>query len=123
MVTKCARAYIVSGALIGMTVPSSQPLSQGHAKSPEIRNVEKPPRVLQKNRCPVIPVGHEFTTPVARIEGETTSCTLQANQVASWAPATASPLSTAQPTTVMLAGPSQRNRTLSSSRRRHLGSF
>src|SRR5262245_50036907 len=123
MVTKCARAYIVSGALIGITVPSTQPLSQGHAKSPEVRNVEKSPRVLQKNRCPVIPVGHEFTTPVAGIEGEATSCPLQANQVGSWAPATGSPLSTAQPNTAMPAGPSQRNRTPSLSRRRHLGSF
>jgi len=104
MVTKCARACIVSGALIGVTIPNTPPISQGHAKSPEVRSIEKTPQGGQKPRCPAIPVGQEFSTPLRLEDSRTVACADKPDE-------------SGQVSTL------QRPRTPSSSRRRHLGSF
>ena len=125
MVTKCARACIVSGALMSITIPSTPPVSQGHAKSPEVRDAEKTPRALPKNRCPVIAVGQEFTPPLFRTEGDAALCPLQEqqpDQLITPALSLAPSLSIMQANLTTL-GDSPRNKTPSSSRRRHLGSF
>ena len=131
MVRKCARACIVSGALIGMTIPDTPIVFRGQAKSPEVRKLETTPCVPQRHRCLAIPVGQEFTTsapPLHRADSGVAACALQeqqqhTDQFTSQSTSTAPQSSTAQPSITTIGGSPQRSRTPSSSRRRHLGSF
>lgn len=104
MVTKCARACIVSGALVGIAAPSSPFTATESAKNAEVRNVEKTLPVSQKNCCSVVAVGQEFFTPLRLADNGTAACTDKPDE--------SDQVSTPQ-----------HSQTPSSSRRRHLGSF
>lgn len=127
MVTKCARACIVSGTLIGTTFPGNALVTPGHAKNAEIRKVEYPSRAPSKRNCSLVPVGQEFATPLRNEAGSAVVCADTAVML------TPMPSSQSRPVNPRVAAmyspsvtdviPSQRTKTPSSSRRRHLGSF
>jgi len=127
MVTKCARACIVSGTLIGITLPSNALVTPGHAKNAEIRKVEYPSRASSKRDCSPVPVGQEFSTPLRREAGSTVECADTAAMLP-FSPYRQSRLVDRRVAAmhflpVTAAIPPQRTKTPSSSRRRHLGSF
>lgn len=112
MVTKCARACIVSGALIGITTPASSISVTGHVRNAEVRHVEKTSRGPQKYRCPA--------------DDGVTNC---ADTVRETVPAPPLSYATLPRLSLVRSIPSEahisprRPRTPSSSRRRHLGTF
>ena len=127
MVTKCARACIVSGTLIGITLPSNALVTPGHAKNAEIRKVEYPSRVSSKRDCSPVPVGQEFSTPLRRKVGSTLACADTTGMLTS-SPHQSLPtidqrVATMHSLSVTATIPPQHTKTPSSSRRRHLGSF
>lgn len=127
MITKCARAYIVSGTLMGITLPGNILAPSGYAKNAEIRKVEHPSRVSFKRDCLPIPGGQEFSPPLRRQAGSALAC------ADTTALLTSSPhhrfrsadrrVVTVHPLPVTTAITPQRTRSPSSSRRRHLGDF
>ena len=127
MITNCARACIVSGALISITLPGNSSVTPGHGKNAEVRKVEHPSRVSLKRDCLPVSVGQEFSTPLRRQTGSALACadiaaTLTSSPNRQLRPANRRAV-TVQPLPVTTAIPPQRTRSPSSSRRRHLGDF
>ena len=127
MVTNCARACIVSGTLMSITLPGNTFVTPGHAKSAEVRRVETPSRVSFKRDCLPVPVGQEFSTPLRRQLGSARACADTASILTSSPYRQLRPADrrviTVYPLPVTTAISPQRTRSLSSSRRRHLGDF
>ena len=126
MVTKCARACIVSGALVGITTPGSPISVAGYAGIAEVRHVERTPRVSQTHRCPAGPADQGFSTALPLADDDVGACVGTARESVPALPLSHLPvprLSTARslPTgTHVVSRPPQKP---SSSRRRHLGAF
>src|SRR5688572_20769193 len=126
MVTKCARACIVSGALVGITTPDSPISVAGYARNAEVRYVEKTSRVPQKHRCLAGPADQGFSTTLRLADGDVGACVDTVQESVPVLPLLHSPsprLSTVRslPTKAyVLSRPLQKP---SSSRRRHLGAF
>ena len=127
MVTKCAKTYIVSGTLIGLTLPGSALVTPGHTKNADIRTVEHTSHVPPKRDCPLVPVGQEFSTPLRREAGSMVGCADTAAMLTSSSRRQSQPdsqhVAAMPPYPVTTAIPPQRTQAPSSSRRRHLGSF
>ena len=127
MVTKCAKTYIVSGTLIGLTLPGSALVTPGHAKNADIRMVEHTSHVPPKRDCLLVPAGQEFSTPLRRKAGSMVACADTAAMLTSSPHRQSQPdsqhMAATPPHTVTTAIRSLRTKAPSSSRRRHLGSF
>jgi len=127
MITNCARAYIVSGTLIGITLPGHIPAPSGYAKNAEIRKIEPPSRVSFKRDCLPIPGGQGFSPSLRRQAGGALACAdttalLTSSPHRQLRPADRRVV-TIHPLPVTTAITPQRPRSPSSSRRRHLGDF
>lgn len=126
MVTKCARACIVSGALVGITTPGSSIIVGGHARNAEVRHAEKTSRVPQKYHCSAVPVAQECPTTLRLADDSITACEDTVRESVPVPPLShsASPrLSTVRSIPLTANILPRRPRTPSSSRRRHLGAF
>lgn len=127
MFTNCARAYIVGGTLLGITLPHPTFATSGHTKSAEIRKVEHAARTSVKRNCVPVPMGQGFPLPVYQSSENGLVCAAPATtlpplldrqlQGADRQGIMAHPL----PATTAVFPPHPQSP--SSSRRRHLGSF
>jgi 3D (Asp-Asp-Asp) domain-containing protein len=124
MVTKCARACIVSGALVGITTPAPPVTVAGNARTAEIRHVEKTIRVPQKHHCPPVPAGREFSARLAEDGAAVCSDTIRESFSVPLPPHAPSPrLFAARSLPAEMHVLPRPPKKPSSSRRRHLGAF